>query len=136
MRKLVLGLVAAMFAIIIAARLVFEFTTTTGDPPANVPWSQDSMQFVTWNGGEWTAWVHEDDFEQIPRNSNNWSRHADASLAFTDWDGDLWQAKIEGDMFLLAHRGDWEGEVARAAAIRYRDWDGHDQLRTVTQLRR
>ena len=94
------------------------------------------MEFVAWNSEEWTAWINDDAFEQLPQNDGKWSRHSNPSLAYTDWDGEKWQAKIEGEEFLLAHHGNWQGPVERAEAIQYRDWKGRNQLRTVAQLRR
>ena len=91
---------------------------------------------MAWNGGQWTTWIREGQFELIPEDDKNWSRHVNPTLAFVDWEGQKWQAKIDGDMFLLAHRGNWQGEVERSDAIRYRDWAGSKQLRTVSQLQR
>ncbi len=136
MAKVVLVLLAALLAAIIAAKLLFNFTSYTGDEPVQRPWTQNKMDFVAWNGEEWTAWIRGDLFEQLPQDDKNWSRHSNGSIAFTAWDGGTWQAKIDGDEFILAHRGEWEGPVDRAEAIRYRDWAGRNQLRTVAQLRR
>lgn len=136
MYKVVLGLLAAVLATVVAAKLAFEATVYTGSEPANQPWSQDTMQFVAWNHEMWTAWIRGDVFEQLPQNTDKWNRHANTSLAFIDWEGRAWQAKIDGVDFLLAHRGDWEGPTERATAIRYRDWKGKNKLRTVAQLRR
>ena len=136
MVKIGLGLIAALLATVVAARLAFEATITTGSEPVNQPWAQDTMQYVTWNQEKWSAWVRDDVFEQLPQNTSKWSRHSNASLAFIDWEGQTWQAKIDGDDFLLAHRGDWAGATERASAIRYRDWQGNNKLRTTDQLRR
>ena len=94
------------------------------------------MEFEAWNGGEWSAWVLDDTFEQRPHNTTKWSSHANVSLAFIGWHGNPWQAKVDGDNFLLALRGDWQGVTERMSAIRYRDWQGNNQLRTLDQLRR
>ncbi len=134
--KIGLGLIAAVLATVIAARLAFEATVTTGSEPVNPAWAQGTMQFVSWNQEKWSAWIRDDAFEQLPQNTDKWSRHSNASLAFIDWEGRAWQAKIDGDYFLLAHRGDWAGATERANAIRYRDWQGKNKLRTTLQLRR
>ncbi len=136
MIKIVLGLAVAVLATIVAAKLAFEVSVHAGDEPVNQPWTQNSMEFVAWNGGKWTAWIRDDTFEQRPQNEGRWSRHANISLAFIDWQGRPWQAKIDGDVFLLAHRGEWKGPTVRGEAIRYRDWKGDNQLRTLSQLKR
>ncbi len=136
MIKVVLGLVAAVLVTILAAKLVYDATAYTGAEPDNQPWSQNSMQFVAWNGEKWTAWIRNGAFEQRPQNDGQWSTHANVSLAFIDWERKPWQVKIDGDAFLLAHRGDWKGSIERVSAIRYRDWKGENQLRTLNQLKR
>ena len=136
MAKVVLGLLAAFLVTILAARLAFYATIDTDSALANQPWAQDRMEFVTWNGERWTAWIRDGAFEHVPQNSSRWSRHSNSSLAFIDWEGEAWQAKISGEDFLLAHRGDWQEPTERAAAIRYRDWAGRHQLRSLAQLRR
>ena len=135
-KKVVLGLFAALFATIVAAKLAFNATSATGSEPTNQPWAQNKMEFVAWNDERWTAWIRDAAFELVPQDTRKWSRHSNVSLAFIDWEGTAWQAKIDGDVFLLAHRGDWKGPTQRTSAIRYRDWTGNDQLRTVAQLRR
>jgi hypothetical protein len=136
MGKVVFGLLAAVFATIVAANLAYNAAANTGSEPINEAWAQDRMEFVAWNDERWTAWIRDEAFEQTPQNTSNWSRHSNASLAFIDWSGETWQAKIDGEEFLLAARGDWSGSVQRATAIRYRDWQGRNQVRTVAQLRR
>lgn len=136
MARVVLGLFICVLATIVAARLTFDATSATASEPANEPWAQNKMEFVAWNKGKWTAWIHDRAFEQVPQHPGKWSRHSNGSLAFIDWKGDPWQAKIDGEVFVLAHRGDWKGPTERATAIRYRDWTGNRQLRTVAQLRR
>lgn len=34
---------------VLAAKLVFNVTSSTGAEPINEPWVQNSMEFVTWN---------------------------------------------------------------------------------------
>jgi len=136
MFKIILILTTAVLAVILAAKLSFEVTANTGNEPVNQPWVQGTMEFVAWNGEQWTTWVRAGVFEQIPQSEGKWSRHTNASIAYTDWEGRLWQAKIDGEEFLLAFHGDWEGSVERSDAIRYRDWTGVNQLRTVAQLKR
>ena len=136
MFKLFLSLTAAVLVVVLAAKFTFNATANSGSEPINQPWVQDKMEFVAWNGEKWTAWVHAGRFEQLPQDTQAWSRHANISIAFTDWEGGLWQAKIDDDDFLLAHHGDWEGPVERSEAIKYRDWTGRNQLRTLAQLRR
>ena len=136
MIKVVLGLFAAVLATVVAAKLAFDATAYIGAEPANAPWAQNTMEFVTWNGEKWTAWIRDDAFEQRPQNDVKWSPHANTSLAFIDWKGQSWQAKIDGDAFLLAHRGDWNHATERGNAIRYRNWKGENQLRTLAQLKR
>ncbi len=94
------------------------------------------MEFVSWNGEKWTAWIRDESFEQRPQNEEKWHEHANISLAFVDWDSERWQAKIEGDGFLLARRGNCKNETKHVSAIRYRDWKGKNQLRTLAQLKR
>lgn len=138
MGRVVVGLLAALILIVGGARWMFHLNSRTGSEglPVNQPWSYGKMEFVVWNDEKWTAWIHEDAFVQLPRNTNQWSRHLNQSLAFIDWEGEPWQAKIDGDEFVLANRGDWDGSSERASAIRYRDWSGGNQMRTVAQLRR
>ena len=93
-------------------------------------------EFVSWNNEQWTAWIHDDAFEQTPQAEGYWHRHSNPSLAFIDWEGEPWQAKIDGETFLLAHRGEWNEPTESATAIRYRDWSGRKQLRTLAQLTR
>jgi hypothetical protein len=131
-----MGLIAGALVAVLAARFAFEFTTRAGRQPGSEPWAQKRMEFVAWNGEQWTAWVRDNLFEQVPQDEGRWHRHANSSLAFTGWDGEPWQARIEGDQFLLARRGDWNGPIERTAAVRYRDWREKNQLRTVAQLRR
>ncbi|MCZ6656815.1 MAG: hypothetical protein O7C67_05920 [Gammaproteobacteria bacterium] len=136
MIKIVLGVMVAVLATVVAAKLAFEATAYTGAGPVNQPWAQNTMEFVAWNGEKWTAWVRDDTFEQRPQNESQWHEHANISLAFIGWEYDPWQAKIDGDGFLLAHQGNWKGSTKRASAIRYRDWKGENQLRTLAQLKR
>lgn len=131
-----MSLLAAVVVAVLAARLLYNATAETGAEPIPQPWAQNAMEFVAWNGEQWTAWIRDDRFELLPHEEGRWRRHANVSLAFTDWQGQPWQAKIDGEQFLLAHRGDWKGRAERASAVRYRDWRGHPQLRTVAQLRR
>ena len=136
MTNVLMLIVAAILVAIGGARVAFNASNDRGDEPVQVAWSQDRMEFVTWNNSKWTAWVHAGRFELSPQKPGKWSRHANPSIAFTDWEGEEWQAKIDGDSFLLAHHGNWQGEVERADAIRYRDWSGNKQLRTVAELTR
>lgn len=136
MAKVILGLLAAFLATILAARLAFYVSTDPDSAPAEQPWAQNKMEFISWNGERWTAWIRDGAFEHVPQNSRRWSRHSNSSLAFIDWEGEAWQAKISGEEFLLAHRGDWQEPTERTAAIRYRDWAGKHQLRSLAQLRR
>ena len=136
MLKVVFSLSAAVLATVVAAKLAFDATAYTGDAPVNQPWAQNTMEFVTWNGEKWNAWIRDDTFEQRPQNEGQWSRHANTSLAFVGWQGGPWQAKIDSDALVLAYRGDWNGSTKRVNAIRYRDWKGENQLRTLAQLKR
>lgn len=136
MARALLGLTAAFLVAIAAAQFAYRVSTDPGDDPVNEAWSQDRMEFVAWNNDQWTAWIHDGAFEQQPQNTDDWSRHSNASIAYIDWGGDAWQAKIDGDMFLLAHQGNWDGSIDRAVAIRYRDWSGNNQIRTVADLER
>ncbi len=136
MIKIVFGLSAVVLATVLAAKLAFDATTYTGDTPVNQPWAQNTMEFVTWNGEKWTAWIRDSTFEQRPQNNVKWSSHANTSLAFIGWEGEPWQAKINSNTLMLAHRGDWKDSAKRVSAIRYRDWKGENQLRTLTQLKR
>lgn len=129
-------LLAAFLVTIAAARCAYSLSVNTGGQPAPAPWSLNKMQFLAWNGEQWTAWVRDDRFELDPENTGLWSRHANQSIAFIGWDGEFWQAKIEADEFLLARRGDWSGDPLRSDALRYRDWAGREQLRTVPDLKR
>ena len=136
MAKVLLGLSAAVLVVIAAAKFAYSVSTDPGDEPVNEAWARSTMEYVSWNQEEWSAWVHEGAFTQVPQNTDDWNRHSKAALAFTDWEGDFWQAKIDGDLFLLAHRGNWQGSIDRSEAIRYRDWSGNNRLRTVSELRR
>ena len=136
MAKALLALVGAFLAAIVAAKLTFDATTPGANEPVNEPWVQNKMEFVSWNNEQWTAWIHDDAFEQTPQAEGYWHRHSNPSLAFIDWEGEPWQAKIDGETFLLAHRGEWNEPTESATAIRYRDWSGRKQLRTLAQLTR
>ncbi len=136
MTKVILGLLSAFLIVIAAAKIAYSITTEHGGEPVNQAWTQNRMEFVSWNNQKWTAWIHEDSFEQVPQNSSDWSRHSNVSIAFTNWDGEPWQAKVDGDAFLLAHHGDWQGTLTRSEAIRYRDWSGDNQLRTIAEIQR
>ena len=136
MTKALLGFVAAFLLVIAAAKIVYSLSAHAPESPVNEAWSQNRMQFTAWNDEKWTAWIHDGNFENVPQNTRNWSRHSNASIAFTDWQGEAWQAKIDGDEFLLAYQGDWSETPQRAAAIRYRDWSGNHQIRTVADLER
>ena len=131
-----LGLFAALLAAVLGAKLLYDVTAKSRDESAQQPWAQSTMEFVTWNDGRWTAWVHGKTFVLVPRHEGKWHQHANTTLAFIDWNGEPWQAKVDGDEFLLARRGNWQGSVERATAIRYRDWSGRRHVRTVAQLRR
>jgi hypothetical protein len=136
MARAFLGLLAVVFAVIVAARFAYSVSTDIGDDPVQEAWAQNKIEFVTWNNKKWTGWIHDGKFELIPQDSSNWSRHASPSIAFTNWEGESVQAKIDDDSFLLAAEGNWQGETARAEAIRYLDWNGNNQLRTVADLQR
>lgn len=136
MTRILLGLLTAGFIVISAARIAYSVTADTGTRPINKAWAQDTMGFVAWNNEKWTARIHGDEFNLVPQNQTDWSRHSNASIAFTDWNGVARQAKIDGDMFLLVDQGHWHGPVERSEAIRFRDWDGNNQLRTVIELQR
>ena len=136
MRKAVVGLLLAMLATVGAARLAFELTTNVNTGPVNEAWVQGTAEFRAWNNVQWTTWIVNGEFVQIPVDARKWHRHTSPSIDFVDWDGVPVQAKVDGDAFLLAEHGDWNGHVERSEAIRYRDWDGTRQLRTVAQLSR
>lgn len=127
---------AALLVAAIGARFLHVATSSRVVAPAPQPWSQQRMEFVAWNGSQWSAWVRNGRFELAPREEGEWRRHANATIAFKDWSGAPWQAKVEGGRFRLAQRGDWRGRIEQADALRYRDWYGEPQLRTVTQLDR
>lgn len=136
MTRVFLSLLAAFLVVIVAAKVAYSVSTGSGVEPVDRPWSQDRMEFVSWNNERWTGWIRDDAFELVPQNTKAWSRHANPTIAFFDWDGEAWQAKIDGDEFMLAHRGNWGESVERSEAIRYRDWSGNNQLRTVPDLQR
>jgi hypothetical protein len=136
MTRVWLGLLAAFLIAIAAAKLAYSVTVDTGSEPAQAPWSQGKMEFVTWNEGKWTAWIRDGAFELDPQDTGNRHRHSNPSIAYIDWGGETWQAKIEGNEFVLAPHGNWAGSLERSDAIRYRDWSGNNQLRTVPDLQR
>lgn len=137
MRKFVIGVLAGFAATIVAAKLTFDAVSAADETtPVVEAWSQGRMEFVAWNGAEWTAWIRNGEFELVPQDTDKWSRYANPTIAFADWKGEQWQAKIDGDTFVLAHHGDWQGETEHTNAMRYRDWSGRNQLRTVAQLTR
>ena len=136
MAKVLLGLFVAFLVTILAARAAFYASIPSDEVLAGEPCAQNKMEFVSWNGERWTAWVRDGVFEQEPQNSARWSRHSNGSLAFVDWDGEAWQAKVSGEGFLSAQRGDWQGPTESATAIRYRDWAGKHRVRTLAQLNR
>lgn len=136
MGRIMMLLGAAVIVSIAAANAAYRITTAPHRTPEQQPWADDTMQFVSWNGERWSAWIRDGVFELRPQRAGKWSSHANPSVAFIDAEGNTWQAKIDGDFFILAKRGDWNGPTQRAAAIHYRDWVGHEQLRTVAQLGR
>ncbi len=131
-----MGFAVVLLAPVLAAKLAFNLSSHSGAEPVNAPYAQNSMEFVTWNGEEWTGWIREGNFEHRPQNEANWGQHASPSLAFIDWEGTPWQVKIDGESFILAEHGDWLGHTEHGTAIRYRDWQGNNQLRTLAQLQR
>ena len=136
MTKAITGLLFAVLLVIVAAKFASSVKIETGDEPDNQAWAQDKMEFVTWNEGRWTAWIHDGAFEQLPQDTDNWSRHSSPGIAFTDWAGEPWQAKIEGHEFLFAKHGDWLGTIERSDSIHYLDWHGNKRLRTIAGLQR
>ena len=60
MIKVVLGLLAAVLVTILAAKLSYEVTVYSGAESINRPWTQNTMEFVAWNGEKWTAWIRGD----------------------------------------------------------------------------
>jgi hypothetical protein len=136
MAKVLFGILAAVLLVIAAARFAYTVSTDPGEAQVNEAWAQGKMEFITWNDEKWSAWIHAGEFTQVPQNTDDWSRHVNASLAYIDWKGESWQAKIDGDLFLLAHQGNWQGPVDRSEAIRFRDWSGTNRIRTVAELRR
>jgi hypothetical protein len=136
MTKVLSGLLAAFLLVIVAAKVASNVSMDTGDQVVNEAWAQNKMEFVTWNDGQWTAWIHDGVFEQAPQDTDNWSRHTSPGIAFTNWQGEPWQAKIEGRVFLLAKHGNWQGPIERSDAIRYLDWYGNKRLRTIAGLER
>lgn len=136
MARVITGLLVAVLLVIMAAKYANNVSMDEGDEPVNEAWAQHKMEFVTWNDGRWTAWIHNGAFETVPQDTNNWSRHSNPSIAFTDWAGEPWQAKIEGHEFLLARHGDWQGTIERSDSIHYLDWHGNKRLRTVVALQR
>ena len=136
MAKAFAGLFAALVFTIMAAKIASNASISTDIEPVTEAWAQNRMEFVAWNGGRWTAWIHDGDFEHVPQDTGNWSRHSKKTIAFTDWAGEPWQAKVSGNVFLLAKQGDWQGAVEESAAIRYVDWRGIKRLRTVADLQR
>lgn len=120
----------------VAANVVYRVNAAPVIDTEAQAWSHDRMEFVAWNGVEWTAWIHDGAFELVPRQSGRWHRHRSASIAFTGWNGERWQAKVDGDVFVLARDGNWDGEVITDSSIRYRDWRQNKRLRTVEELQR
>ena len=133
--KFTLGLVLALLATVVGSRIAYQSALPDAES-AHAPWATGEMEFVTWNGERWTAWIRAGGFELIPENTEDWHRHSNTTMAFIDWQGEAWQARIEGDEFLLAHRGEWHGDLERSPAIRYLDWTRERKLRTVEQLTR
>lgn len=136
MTRVITGLLVAVLLVIMAARIASNLSMDIDDEPVNEAWAQHKMEFVTWNDGRWTAWIHDGFFETAPQDTDNWSRHSSASIAFTDWAGEPWQAKIDGGEFVLAKHGDWQGTIERSDAIHYLDWHGNRRLRTIAGLQR
>lgn len=119
-----------------AANIAYRASADTGADRGSMAWSRDRMEFVAWNGVEWTAWIHAGAFELVPKKSGRWHRHRSPSIAFIDWQGEPWQAKLDDGRFVLARKGHWEDELVEDESIRYRDWAGNNQLRTVADLAR
>lgn len=136
MTKAIAWFVAAFVVVIMAAKFASGLSMDTGDAPANEAWAQNKMEFVAWNEGRWTAWIHDGAFELLPQDTRNWHRHSSPGIAFIGWDGEPWQAKVDGDAFRLAKHGNWQGTVVESHAIRYLDWQGGKRLRTVAELAR
>jgi len=133
------GFAAIFVALVIAivgAKYASNVSKESDFDSPNEAWVTEQMEFVTWNDGRWTAWIHESEFEQVPEDTGSWHRHSNASIAFLNWDGEPWQAKVENDRFLLAKRGNWEEGAEWSDSIRYLDWHGYKRLRTVPDLRR
>ena len=79
MAKALLGLLAAFLATIGAARVAFELTRERTEGPIHEPWALGTMEYVAWNGEQWTAWIRDGSFEQTPQDTIDWHRHAKPS---------------------------------------------------------
>ena len=133
MSKIVLGILAAAFCTIVAAKLAYDASAHPSEARLNEPWAQNRMEFVAWNGNNWTAWIRDESFEHRPQHEGTWHPHANPTLSYINWDGEPTKATIEGETFVVAPHG---MDSSRQDAIRYRDWDGENRLRTYNQLQR
>ena len=133
MAKIALGILVAVVCTIVAAKLAYDASVHAGPLAVNEPWAQNKMEFVTWNGNKWTAWVHDGAFEHRPQHEGTWHAHSKSTLSFLDWEGNPAKATIDDEVFVVVPYG---GATSHEAAIRYRDWNGESRIRTFNQLQR
>ncbi len=82
--------------------------------------SGDMLNYITWDGSQWSAKLHGNGFLLAP--DGDWNKaYADAVLNYVAWDGTKWAAKIHSGGFLHAPNGDWSRAQANAV-ISYFTW--------------
>ncbi|MCH2336897.1 MAG: hypothetical protein MK316_06485 [Pseudomonadales bacterium] len=133
MTKIVLGIFAAALCTIVAAKIAYDASGHPSSATVNEPWAQHKLEFVTWNGSNWTAWIRDEAFEHRPQKEGKWHSHAKRTLSYINWQGTPTKATIDGEAFMVTPHG---VDSSRQDAIRYRDWDGENRLRTFNQLQR
>jgi hypothetical protein len=88
------------------------------------------MNYVTWDGGKWTAKIEGNQFVHAP--GGDWSQaHADTIMNYVTWDGSKWTAKIDNGVFLHAPNGDWS-RAHKDSIINYITWDGSKWTAKIT----
>lgn len=80
------------------------------------------INYITWDGTEWTAKFDGDRFVHAPK--GDWSRsHVDVILNYITWDGSKWTVRLEQRRFLHAPQGDFT-RAHPDDIINYKTWGG------------
>lgn len=80
------------------------------------------INYIAWDGTQWTAKFSGDRLVQAP--NGDWSRsRTDAVMQYQTWDGSKWSVKLDQRRFLHAPNGDFT-KAHPDDIIIYKSWDG------------